>query len=135
MSPISLDRSQNIENFSTAFGGIKSFAKNIMGAIGGTSAPVPAPMPEIKNSVTEKKVMETKAIQTVASEEKVTETKAQEAATKKDDSATQEPAPSNTTQNQTNQRSDYNGPNDVSIRGDGWSKELLTYFGVVGSSY
>jgi len=98
-------------------------------------APIPAPMPEIKNSVTEKKVMETKAIQSVASDEKVAEAKAQESASKKEESQTTPSQSGGTTPNQSKSTKEYNGPNDVSIRGDGWSKELLTYFGVIGSSY
>lgn len=94
----------------------------------------PAPKPEPQNSETTTNAAKTKAIQSVAAAEKVQESKAQEAAASSQRESQTTPQNESQVSSQTPQvKHDYNGPSDVSIHGDGWTKDVLKYFGIIGS--
>lgn len=91
-----------------------------------------APKPEQQNTDTSASIAKSKAIQSVATSEKVQEARAQEATTTPRAEAQTTPAADVQTAQAPQVRHDYNGPNDVSIHGDGWTRDVLKYFGVIG---
>lgn len=99
---------------------------------GSTAETTPVAIPAPVSKEAETKTESAQAVQSMAVVDKVKESVAQEATVERS-KETSTPIDSPIERREVSTKQDYNADNDLSIFGDGWVKDTLSYFGVIGN--